>query len=87
MSEESKEQAAINGDMRELLKLKHFRNFLWRLLSSTGLYADNFTGDNYTFYLQGKQAVGLEILQMLEDADPTAYATMLLEQQKLKAGK
>lgn len=72
------------GNVRELLKLRQGRDVLWHVLSFCQLYTDIFSGNSSTFYLEGKRAVGLEILQMLEDADPTAYARLLLDKQKEK---
>ena len=67
---------------RELLKTRAGQDFIWHTLSVCGLYGDNFTGNSQTFYLEGKRAVGLEILQLLEDCSKTAYAQLLLLKQK-----
>ena len=46
------------------------------------LYSESFTGNSTTFYNEGKRSIGLELLQMLEDTDKTAYAKLLLAQTK-----
>jgi len=72
----------LKGNVREVLKLRAGKEVLWYILSLTNLYGDNFTGNSQTFYLEGKRAIGLQILQLLEDADPTAYPRLLLDKQK-----
>ena len=82
--EDDKEYDVFVANTRELLKLKHGRAFIWKILEECGLYSDTFTGNSMTYYMEGKRAIGLLVLQYLEDADPTAYARLLLEQQKEK---
>lgn len=79
--------AVLTANVRELLKLRQGREVIWHILSLTNLYGESFTGNSQTFYLEGKRAVGLAILQILEDADPTAYARLLLDKQKEQEGK
>jgi hypothetical protein len=55
------------------------KEFIWYVLELCDLYTDTFTGNSQTFYLEGKRAVGLAILQLLEDTDPLLYARLLLE--------
>lgn len=69
-------------DIRDLSKDKRFTKFVWHVLGFCDLYSDVFTGNSRTFYLEGRRNVGLSILAVLEDADPTLYARLLLEQQK-----
>jgi hypothetical protein len=73
----------FNANVRELLSKSFGKEVIWHILSMCNIYGDTFTGNSHTYYLEGKRAVGLEILQMLEDADPTAYPKLLLSQQKL----
>ena len=60
------------------------RDVIWEILGITGLYNNSFTGNSTTFFNEGKRSVGWDILQMLNDADPAAYARMQLEQLKLE---
>jgi len=62
----------VMGDVRG-------RNFVWHLLSSTGLYDDSFTGNSSTFYNEGKRAVGLRLITELEDVCPSEFITMWQE--------
>lgn len=80
-----KEHIELCSDVKQILKTPGGRNVIWNILAMCDLYSDVFTGDNHTFYLEGKRSVGLEILQMMEDADPTGYARLLLTKQKEKS--
>lgn len=84
---EDKEQAAFNGNVRELLKTSFGKAVLWAILEEAGLYTPTFTGNSQTYYLEGKRDMGLFVLEMIQDADPTAYARLLLDKQKLEEAK
>ena len=81
---EEKEYHVLLENVRELSKHGFGKDFIWYVLASCNLYGDNFTGNSHTFYLEGKRAVGLQVLQLLEEAAPTLYARLLLEKQKLE---
>lgn len=68
-------------NVREMLKTRAGKEFVWFVLSESNINGGIFTGDNRIFYLEGKRAVGLSVLQLLEEADPTAYPRLLLEKQ------
>lgn len=72
----------LDNEWREVLRTKAGQKIVWEILAMCGIYSDTFTGNSQTFYLEGKRAIGLQILQAMEDADPTAYARLLLEHQK-----
>lgn len=78
-TEDEKQFNLLKLNTREVLKLKAGKEIIWHILSMCGIYDDTFTGNSQSFYLEGKRAVGLEILQLLEDADPTFYPKLLLE--------
>lgn len=87
LSNEEREHLTFMSDLRQLLKLKHFNEFLWRVLEICEIYGVSSTGDNFTHILEGKRVVGVEILQMLEEADATAYARLLLDKRKSQQGQ
>ena len=66
------------SNIREIAKTKQGQAFIWHILDFCGIYTDSFTGDNQTFYLEGKRSIGLSILQLLEDADPSIYPRLVL---------
>lgn len=82
LTDEELEYKVLLGDLRDLVKLPHGRKILWHILSMCGLYNDTFTGNSQTFFYEGKRSVGLEIIAFMEEADPTMYASLLLERSK-----
>jgi len=82
LSDEEIKYNVLKANTRELLKTRAGKDFIWHALSICNIYGDVFTGNSQTFYLEGKRAVGLELLQLLEDVDPLAYATLLLAKHK-----
>lgn len=53
---------------------------MWHILGLCRLYTDDYSDTNRVFYNAGRRAVGLDILQALEDADPTSYPRLQLSQ-------
>ena len=82
--QEDTELIRFHSDLREVLKTGPGKNVIWNVLAKCGIYQDSFTGNSQSYYLEGKRAVGLEILADMEDVDPTAYARLLLNHQKEK---
>lgn len=83
-SEEEKTYDLLLANVRELSKYRFGKEFIWHVLSICNLYTDGFTGDDQTFYNEGKRAVGLQLLQLLDEADPTMYARLILEKQNIE---
>jgi len=67
---------------KRLLSTADGRLFIWHVLSLCEIYSDTFMGNSTTFYLEGKRAVGLAVLQLLEDINPTSYARLLLKKRE-----
>lgn len=86
-SDEELEYHLLLEHVREVCKSRPGKELVWYILSLTDLYSDSFTGNSSTFYREGKRAVGLSILQLLEDADNTLYARLLLDKQKQEGPK
>ena len=66
----------------DVLKTKSGQKFIWEILSLCGIYDNQFTGNSGTFFNEGRRSVGLDIVQMMNDADPTIYPRLLLERAK-----
>ena len=71
------------ANIRKLIKTKDGKEFIWEILSMCNTYSYNPTGD---LYLEGKRSIGLDILQLLEEADPAFYGRLLVEKQESKDG-
>jgi hypothetical protein len=81
-TEDEKSHSHLLGCMREVLRSEQGKDVIWNILGMCQLYSESFTGNSTTFYNEGKRAVGLEILQLLEDVNPAAYADLLIHQQR-----
>lgn len=79
---EEKEYINLLDDIRKLSKLPQGRKFIWAVLELCDIYSDVFTGNSHTFYREGRRSVGLELLAMLEEADPTIYPSLIMEHAK-----
>ena len=71
------------ANVRNLIKTKDGKEVIWEILSMCNTYSYNPIGD---LYLEGKRSIGLDILQLLEDADPTFYGRLLIEKQESSNG-
>lgn len=81
MAEDDKEYRAFVADMRELFKEPAARDLLWFVLGVCNVWGGIFTGNSQTFFLEGKRQVGIEILQLMEEVDPTLFPRLMLEKQ------
>ncbi len=78
-TEQELEYERLVESMRHLLQDKHGRRVLWNILSECSIYSDTFTGNSTTFFMEGKRSIGLSIISLIEETDPTAYAKLLIE--------
>lgn len=84
LTPEEKEYELLLGNVREVLKSRAGKAVIWHILSLGNIYSDSFTGNSTTFYNEGRRAIGLQVLQLLEDADPTLYPRLLLDNMNVK---
>jgi hypothetical protein len=82
-SKEDLEHIVLLNNIEEALKPGPAREVIWHILGLCGIYRDCFTGNAQTNHLEGKRSIGIDILQLIDEADPTAYAELLLEKSKL----
>lgn len=74
----------LRGKVNKIMRDKDGRDVIWHILSFHPMDVDSFTGNSTTFYNEGRRSYGIEILAMLEDANPRHYPELILE--KLKEG-
>jgi len=79
-----KEYKLFLADLRDLSKDSRFRKFIWHVLSACGIYSVNVESNPY---YDGRRSIGLEVIELLTDADPTLYARLLLEEAEKNASK
>ena len=82
VKEASPDYSILLSDLRDVMKTSQGKNVLWHVLSLCNIYSDVFTGNSQTFHLEGKRAIGLQILKLMEDADPSMYPRLILHQNK-----
>ena len=83
-SRDEREYDVLLANVREVLKTSHGRDVVWHILGLAGIYSDAFTGNSTTFYNEGKRAVGLQVMQLLDDADLTIYPRLLKEKRNIE---
>ena len=76
---EDKSYEVLKANMREVMKTRAGREVMWHLLSLCDIYSDAFTGNSTTFFICGKKNIGMQIIELMTDADPKAYPRLLLE--------
>lgn len=81
-NDQARDHEILLANFRELLKTKAGKAIIWEILSMCGIYNNTFQGNSNTFFLEGKRAIGLEILSLMNDADNEAYAKLQLEKAK-----
>ena len=74
---EQQEVDLLNANVRELMNSRQGKEVMWQILSYCGMYS-SYPGD----FEAGKRQVGLDVMQMLDDADLTIYPNLLLENRK-----
>lgn len=65
------EEENLLEDLKYVAATKNGRSFLWWLLSMSGIYHDNYNQDSGLMkYQAGKRALGLEVLNLMDECDP-----------------
>lgn len=64
-------------DVKTVASTPSGRRLLFYILSLGNIYSSTFTGNSETFFLEGKRAVCLALLELINDADPTIYIKLL----------
>jgi len=81
------EQELLLANLTTVINTKPGRKIIWHILGLCGIYDSSFTGNSSTFYNEGKRDVGLDIHQLMEDADPLMYAKLLLAENTERLGE
>ena len=67
------------NDLRDVMSRPEGRRVMWRVLVSAGIYTDCFTGDNTTFFNEGRRSIGLQLMAELEAAAKEHFIDMWRE--------
>ena len=83
-SQEEIDIHVLQSNMREVLKTSAGKEILWYVLGLCTIYGYIAPGDDH---MLGRRSIGLDILQLIEDTDLTAYPKLLLYFQRIAGGK
>lgn len=75
---EAKVQQEVE-DIKWLMSERLGRRIMYGLLEQARVFQGSFTGDNETFFLEGKRSVGLAYLAIVNGHCPTEFVLMLKE--------
>jgi hypothetical protein len=67
------------NDLRDVMSMPQGRRVMWRILVKAGVYSDGFTGDNRTFFNEGRRSIGLQLMAELEAAAKEHFIDMWQE--------
>ena len=72
-----------NDDVKNLLNMPSGRRFIWMQLVRCGIYEESaVSSGSWTYYNEGKRAIGLQILADIMKADDEKYLVMIRENKK-----
>lgn len=66
-------------DMAALLDTPFGRNVLWRILHQCQVYGTSYGGDGHAAFTDGRRFVGVQLIALIQQVSPTAYADLLRE--------
>lgn len=78
-AEQKLESERDMADLEAVLDTEAGRRYLWRIISTTGVYRSSFTGDNTTYFREGQRNVGLIIVGEIMQNFPKMYSKMMEE--------
>lgn len=65
-----------NNDLKFILSSEQGRRYIWRQLSSCGVFQSSFRTSAEIYYLEGRRSIGLQLLAEVMECDPEAYIKM-----------
>ncbi len=80
-AEERKKQRMLRdvADITWLMGHSQGRRIMYGLLAAAGVYQGSFTGNSETFYKEGKRAIGLQYLAIVNEHCAEEFVLMLKE--------
>ena len=67
------------ADFMHVMESAQGRRVVYRYLGICGLYRTSFTGNNTTFFNEGRRDIGLQLMADVQDSSPELYLKMLHE--------
>jgi hypothetical protein len=78
---EGRREKRLKQTLVGILSVKDGREWIWELLSNTGMYQQSFVRGEpeSTAFNEGKRSIGNLVLTQIVSADPQAFVTMMRE--------
>ena len=67
-------------DFLWVMRSKHGRRFIWRMLTWTHVFKTSFTGNSETFFREGERNIGVRLMDEIHTHCYELYGTMVREQ-------
>ena len=65
--------------LRTVVATPEGRTLLWAILGQAQMYTEQFHGNSGDIYEKGKRSIGIWIIDLMYETDPTIYPRMLLD--------
>ncbi len=76
-AEERKEYDKLLDNLRSVMKTEQGRHLVWYFMSLCGIYDGGASGEEI-LRQQGRRDIGLAVIGLMHDAEPTMYAELQL---------
>lgn len=80
--EEAARYHAFVGDVQDVMKQPGAKKLLMHIISMCDIYDKRMFDKGSNEFRLGRASVGTDVIQLMEDVDPTLYPTLLLERAK-----
>ena len=67
------------NDIKSVFGSAEGKRVLGHILETCGIYSDNFAPDHTVYFNEGKRSIGLQLLELVMEADPRIYINILEE--------
>lgn len=74
---DARQQDELINAVQDILRTDHGKLFLWWLLGRTHVFQSSFTGNARTFFLEGERNIGLQLYNLLLQAEPRAVQELI----------
>lgn len=81
------EREELETATRLLMQNLQLRPFLWWLLEQCGIYRQNMSANSAMYLMEGQRSIGLQVIALMDEVDPTAYPAMLLDAAKTELAR
>lgn len=77
---EDKDYDTVLSNVRQVVKTRQGKELIWEILSRCGIYTTMSGAKKQSIYFnEGQRSIGLQIVELLNEADPEIYPNLLKE--------